>query len=147
MSDNTKIIRGQAWISGDSLVQDIITLTPNGTSATSTESTEILISNIWDDLTDSEQSQTCHYKTNGKGYFYWQVKMTSMEDDNIDVDVNIECPKPKQGLFPEPYNPANYGDNTYSKYWVTKLKTAQDNYENEYAIQRKEVIFNGCSYF
>ena len=146
MSD-TKTIKGQAWISGDSLVQDIITMTANGLSVTSTESTETLISNIWDDLTDQNPSDQYHYKTNGKGYFYWETMMTSMEDDDIEVKVNIECPKPKPTLFPEPYNPEDYTDEKkYSKYWVTKLKTAQENYENEYAIQRKEVIFNGCSY-
>jgi hypothetical protein len=134
-----KIIKGQAWISGDSLVQDQILLTDTGKSS---ENTVELIANIWDDLTKASGNE---YKTNNKGYFFWEVEMTSMEDDNVTVKVNIECPKPKPGLFQEPYDPDSV-DSSYAKYWVAKMKTAQENYENEYAIQRKEVVFNGCTY-
>lgn len=144
MSDtNTKTILGQAWIfhnnGTDSLVQDQILVTTKGMS----ENTVVLIPNIWNDLTDEEPSAQYHYKTNKKGYFYWEVEMTSMEDDDIKVKVNIECPKPKPGLFQEPYDPDSYNNDTYSKYWVAKMKTAKENYENEYAIQRKEVVFKG----
>ena len=134
-----KIIKGQAWVSGDSLVQDQILLTENGKSS---ENTVVLIANIWDDLTKASGNE---YKTNNKGYFFWEVEMTSMENDDIIVKVNIECPKPKQGLFQEPYDPESV-DSSYAKYWVGKMKTAQENYENEYAIQRKEVVFDGCTY-
>lgn len=134
-----KIIKGQAWISGDSLVQDQILLTDTGKSS---ENTVELIANIWDDLTKASGNE---YKTNNKGYFFWEVEMTSMEDDDVTVKVNIECPKPKPGLFQEPYDPDSV-DSSYAKYWVAKMKTAQENYENEYAIQRKEVVFNGCTY-
>ena len=134
-----KIIKGQAWVSGYSLVQDQILLTENGKSS---ENTVVLIANIWDDLTKASGNE---YKTNNKGYFFWEVEMTSMENDDIIVKVNIECPKPKQGLFQEPYDPDSV-DSSYAKYWVGKMKTAQENYENEYAIQRKEVVFDGCTY-
>lgn len=134
-----KIIKGQAWISGDSLVQDQILLTSDGKSS---ENTVTLIANIWDDLTKASGNE---YKTNGKGYFFWEVEMTSMEDDDTIVTINIECPKPKPGLFQEPYDPESV-DSSYAKYWVAKMKTAQENYENEYAIQRKEVVFKGTTY-
>lgn len=143
MSDNanSKTILGQAWVFKDSLLQDQIEVTTNGMF----EKTVTLIENIWDDLTDESPSDNYHYKTNGKGYFYWEVKMTSLEDDDIEVSVFIECPRPKPGLFPEPYDPSDYDENSkpYSNYWVTKLQIAQKNYENEYAIQRKEVTFKG----
>lgn len=133
-----KIIKGQAWIYENSLVQDQTLITTNGTS----ENTVVLIENIWDDLTKASGNQ---YKTNNKGYFYWEVDMTSMEDDDVEVKVNVECPKPKPGLFQEPYDPDSV-DSSYAKYWVGKMKTAQENYDNEYAIQRKEVVFTGSTY-
>lgn len=137
MADETKTILGQAWISGDSLVQDQILVTTNGMS----ENTVVILQDIWSDLTSNNGT----YKTNDKGYFYWEVNMTSMEDDDITVKVNIECPKPKPGLFQEPYDPESV-DGKYAKYWVGKMKIAQENYNNEYAIQRKEVTLKGLNY-
>ena len=55
-----KIIKGQAWISGNSLVQDQILLTDNGKSS---ENTVTLIDDIWDDLTKASGNK---YKTNDK---------------------------------------------------------------------------------
>lgn len=139
MANETKIIKGQAWISGDSLVQDQILITSDGKSS---ENTIVLIADIWSDLTAASGNQ---YKTNNKGYFYWETEMTSLEDDDAMVTINVECPKPKPGLFQEPYDPESV-DSSYAKYWVQKMKTAQENYENEYAIQRKEVVFKGTTY-
>ena len=34
----------------------------------------------------------------------------------------------------------------YAKYWITKLDKIMKDAENEYAIQRKEVIFDGVTY-
>lgn len=148
---NTHTIYGQAWISGNSLVQDIITLTLNGTSATSTESTETVVEDIWEDLTTL--TDTHEYKTNGKGYFYWEVEMTSLEDDNETVKVNIECPKPNVDINPF-WKTTEIDDswaaeeiaNNYAKYWLVKLDKIMKDAENEYAIQRKEVIFPGSTY-
>ena len=71
--------------------------------------------------------------------------MTDTEDDNVEIVVKFECPKPKEGLFKEPYNPKEQiGE--YAKYWVTRLKTTVDNYELKSTVQRKEVIFPGTTY-
>ena len=143
---DTKLIKGQAWISGSSLVQDQILITTVGTS----ENTVVLISNIWEDLTTLSDSH--EYKTNNRGYFFWEVEMTSMEDDDTVVKVNIECPKPDVNIDPfrnpEPDNQwtAEEISGNYAKYWVTKLAKIMEDAENEYAIQRKEVIFKGCEY-
>lgn len=144
--EENKTIFGQAWIFGNSLVQDQIFVTTNGMS----EGTAVLISNIWEDLTSEEGSH--QYKTNKKGYFYWEVEMTSMDDDSITVKVNIECPKPDITLEefrdPEPdseWTASEIAEN-YKKYWIVKLAKIKKDAENEYAIQRKEVIFKGNTY-
>lgn len=147
MADTTKTIKGQAWISGNSLVQDQILLTTGGKSS---ENTIVIIQNIWEDLTEMSDSHI--YKTNNKGYFFWEVEMTSMEDDNTNVTVNIECPKPNISVAPfnnpEPDSQwtADEISGNYAKYWVSKLAEIIKNAENEYAIQRKEVIFEGLTY-
>jgi hypothetical protein len=60
---DTKIIKGQAWISGNSLVQDQIMIIPG---VDSVSNVVCLIEDIWEDLSSSSGQ----YKTNGKGYFY-----------------------------------------------------------------------------
>lgn len=135
--NESRIIKGHAWIQGDKLVQEQILITPGSASSTNVVA---LIEDIWEDLTSAGT-----YKTNGRGYFYWEYKMTDTEDDNVEIVVKFECPKPKEGLFQEPYNPETQtGD--YSKYWVERLKTAMDNYELKSTVQRKEVIFPGTTY-
>lgn len=141
-----KIIKGQAWISGVSLVQDQILITTKGTS----ENTVVLVPNIWTDLTTFSDSH--EYKTNKNGYFFWEVEMTSMEDDDTIVKINIECPKPDVNIDPfrnpEPDNGWSSSEiaENYAKYWVAKLSKIMENAENEYAIQRKEVVFEGMTY-
>ena len=144
-----KIIYGQAWISDNSLIQDIITITENGSSAISTESTETIVENIWTDLTDLTDGHT--YETNNKGYFYWKVNMTSLDNDDERVEVYVECPRPDVNIDPfrdpqpDDWTPEEIASN-YAKYWITKLAKIMKQAENEYAIQRKEVIFHGGSY-
>ena len=146
MADESKTIKGQAWISGNSLVQDQILIM----SGKSGESTVVLIPDIWADLTELTDSH--QYKTNSKGYFYWEVNMTSMEDDNTEVKINVECPKPNINIdpFKNPEPDENWTESevagNYAKYWVTKLDKIMKDAENEYAIQRKEVVFSGTSY-
>lgn len=147
MADTTTIL-GQAWIYGNSLVQDQILITSDGKSS---ENTVPIIENIWEDLTSLSDSH--EYKTNKKGYFFWEVNMTSLEDDHETVKVNIECPKPDIdtiNLFknPEPnenWTPEEISEN-YAKYWITKLAKIIKDAENEYTIQRKEVVFKGTEY-
>lgn len=133
----SRIVKGQAWIQGDKLVQEQILITPGSVSLTNVVA---LIENIWEDLIG-----TGTYKTNGRGYFYWEYKMTDTEDDNVEMVVKFECPKPKEGLFQEPYDPSKCSGE-YSKYWVGRLKTAVDNFELKSTVQRKEVIFPGTTY-
>ena len=133
----SRIVKGQAWIQGDKLVQEQILITPGSVSSTNVVA---LIENIWEDLIG-----TGTYKTNGRGYFYWEYKITDTEDDNVEMVVKFECPKPKEGLFQEPYDPSKCSGE-YSKYWVGRLKTAVDNFELKSTVQRKEVIFPGTTY-
>lgn len=135
---DSKTIKGEVWIQGSSLVQEQILLVPGSASSTNVIS---LIDDIWADLETGGGT----YKTNGKGYFWWEVKMTDTETEDSEVTVKFECPKPKEGLFSEPYDP-DKADGEYAKYWVGRLKTATENYEYKAAIQKKEVVFPGTSY-
>jgi hypothetical protein len=134
----SKLIKGQAWITPEGkLLQEQTLITSAGTSSNVVS----LIDNIWDDLTKEGT-----YKYNEKKtYFYWEYKMTSIEDDNTEVTVMIECPKPKEGLFEEPYDPSKV-KGEYAKYWVGKLKTTAENYAARCTIQPREVVFPGTEY-
>lgn len=135
---DTKIIKGQAWIEGNNLVQEQITFTATGHDSCETV---ILVENIWDDLTKENHL----YKVGKPGYYYWDYKMTDTEDDTIEKDIMFECPKPKFDLFSEPYDPETV-NGEYAKYWVQKLKTTQENMDKCSSIQRKEILFAGTSY-
>ena len=139
---NTKLIKGQAWIQGDSLVQEQLLITPGKPVL---QNVVPLIENIWDNLTTESDSSVYGYKYNGKKYFYWEVKMTDTSDDMVEVTVKIECPKPKVDLFSEPYDPEKV-TGAYAKYWVGQLKTADENNKASFAIQRKVVTFPGDTY-
>ena len=142
----SKTIKGQAWINNvvthdehgneiikSSLVQDQILVVPG---VDSFSNTVCLVDDIWEDLT----SASGQYKTNGKGYFYWEYQQTLMDDPDLEVTIKYECPRPKEGLFEEPYDPESV-EGDYAKYWVEKFKIATENYEYKIAIQKKEVIF------
>lgn len=148
---NSKTIYGQAWIlrdpnpenPKDSLVQEQL-LIVKGSSIVS-ENTVVLIEDIWDNLLNPTEGGEYAYKSNGKKFFYWEVNMTDVNDDSIVHKVKIECPAPKEGLFEEPYD-LDKVEGDYAKYWVNKLKTAKDNVEASFAIQRKSVTFPGSTY-
>lgn len=131
-----KTIYGQAWICGDSLVQDQIMVVPE---VDSFSNTVVLIQNIWDDLT----SASGQYKTNGNGYFYWEYTQTLIDNPDVEVTVNFECPKPKPGLFSEPYDPTN-ARGEWEKFWLTKYKTASD---NPLSIQKRVIRFPEDEYY
>jgi len=136
-----KTIKGQAWIEGEDLVQEQVMLIPGKAAITNVVA---IISNIWDDLTSA--SGTYHTGVKKAGYFYWEVTMTDSENDEVEITVPFECPRPKEGLFTAPYDPeAVEGD--YAKYWVQRMKEASENYEKAYAIQRKEILLKGTEYF
>lgn len=134
----SKIIKGQAFIIENALVQEQILLTPGQASTTNIVE---LIKNIWDDLKTKGT-----YKSNKKkNYFYWEYEMTDTENEDSVIKVKMECPQPKEGLFEEPYDPETV-EGDYAKYWVKKLKESTENYEYKAAIQKKEIVFPGTRY-
>ena len=137
----SKTIKGQAWIMGNKLLQDQTLILSNGETSNNTVA---LVEDIWKDLTSDNGT----YKYNGKSYFYWTYKMTSMEDDSVEVEVMIECPRPKDGMWGEgPFDQelaTAKGD--WAKYWLKKFKTAYDNAVNSQTIQPKEILFPGTKY-
>ena len=97
MSENNDIIKGQAWISGDKLLQDQIVFLND----IPTENTVVLISNIWDNLFENGDNNYI-VKSNKKGYFYWEVPVTPIDNDNVgqlNEKMLIECPKPREDQF------------------------------------------------
>ena len=139
----TKLIKGQAWIQGNSLVQEQLLIIPGSTAIA--ENVVILIEDIWDNLTKEAGNSEYGYKTNGKKYFYWEIKQTSIDDDSIEVTVKIECPAPKEGLFEEPYDTSKV-EGAYAKYWIEKFRIADENNKSSFAIQRKSVTFPGSTF-
>lgn len=138
MMSDEKIIKGNVWIQGNSLVQEQLLILPKKDIITNVVT---LIEDIWKDLTTEGT-----YKYNQKKtYFYWEYQETSHEDDMVEITSKFECPRPKEGLFKEPYDPESV-TGEYAKHWVGILKNAQENYENKIAIQKKEVTFKGSSY-
>ena len=138
----SKTIKGQAWIERcpglrDALVQEQFLVVPG--QAISRNVIEI-IPDIWEDLKGEGT-----YKWNNKKYFYWEYKMTDTENDDVEVTVKFECPRPKEGFFKDTDTEETVqGD--YSKYWIKKYKTAEENYEYKAAIQKKEIVFPPTQY-
>ena len=127
----TRTCYGQAYILEDQLVQETITFTDSGDSF---NGTNVIIENIWEDLLANSHQ----YKKSGKKYFYWEYTQTNDEDN--DITVKFEAPKPKSGLFGENPSVDDY-DGEYPKYQVAKIIESIENYENKIAIQKKEIIF------
>ena len=135
-----KVIKGQAWIDNNSLVQEQIMVIPGRSAITNVVA---LIEDIWEDLTSASGT----YKSGSKpGYFYWEYEMTDTENDEVTKTIYYECPRPKVDLFTEPYDPETV-EGDYAKYWVERMRVASENYEKAYAIQRKEILLKGTSYF
>lgn len=133
----TKIIKGQAWIQGDKLLQNQELITETGTSS----NVVALIDNIWDDLLDEKGK----YKYNAKKtFFYWEYQQTDLDGES-EVTVMIGCPKPKEGLFREPYDPSST-NSEWAKYWLTKYKETAENFERTGTIQPKKIIFPETEY-
>lgn len=136
---DSKVIKGQAYIVGDSLVQDQTLFLASGAVS---ENQIVLISNIWDDL----KSDKGTYKYNDKKtYFYWEYKQTDPTNDDLEITVKIECPSPKEGLFDPPYTqykPVGEWEN----YWIPRLTKIAERYEHEYALQKKEITFPESRY-
>ena len=134
----TKTIYGQAFISGDSLVQDVVFFVND----TQSESTVEVVKNIWEDLT----SLTGKYKTNKKGFFYWEGEMTDIEDTDKKIKVKVECPKPDPKFFDYDFT-EKPDDSDWTKYWKNKMKSVQDViYNSTNGLQQKEVNLPGTKY-
>ena len=134
----TKTIYGQAFISGNSLVQDVVFFVND----TQSESTVEIINNIWEDL----KSASGKYKTNKKGYWYWEVDMTDLEDPDKTVKVKVDCPKPDPSFFDYNFE-EDPGDSDWVKFWKGKMKSIQNNiFNSTNGLQQKEVNLPGTKY-
>lgn len=147
-----KTIKGQAWINTEknsdgttkcSLVQDqVVIISGQG----SYSKTEILVDDIVKDLTSANGK----YKTNDRGYFYWEYKMTDSENDDVELTLKFDCPRPFDNMFIKEDTgeviPISEAEGAYAEYWVPRLHTAFENYEKQIAIQRKEITFAGTTY-
>lgn len=170
MADTLDIL-GQAWIYENSkwndetkkfepgnlnLIQEKITMKAGKDCGTTTVT---LIDNIWDNVF---LGGTLPVKTNGKGYFYWEYKMTDTASDSNDlITIKYECPKPtyeiarlyvgkptKSGAdIKNPATPFTWditkAKTEYAKYWTNKFIEAENNYNYHAAIQKKEITFAG----
>ena len=107
--NDVKYIKGQAWIAKDestgkeSLVQDQIMVVPGVDSVSCVIA---LVDDIWADLLSASGT----YKTNDKGYFYWEYTQTLVDNPDLEITVNFECPKPKDGLFINPDTEEHHSD-------------------------------------
>ena len=148
MSEDNNVIKGQAWISNDKLLQDQI-IEINGVL---TENTVVLIPDIWDNLFNNGDSNYS-VKSNKKGYFYWEVEVTPIDNDNIgqlNEKMFIECPKPREDQF-DRLNEVQVEEGedvseNWAKYWKKRFDITMENAENKMTIQRKEVVFGGSNY-
>lgn len=118
---------GQAWISGDSLVQEVISFNEGGSRDAMT-TTEVIVENIWNSLLDEvgiepvddtagidqpyDPINAKYYvkyqdQAKTKPYFYWKVKQTPVEEGASTIWIAYMCPEPKPGLFIPPYDLLN----------------------------------------
>lgn len=149
MANTTKTIKGQAAIISDALVQDQILLyTLDGKTIKSTQGMVTLIPNIWDDL----KSKTGEVKTNGRGYWYWEVSITDTSGERSDITVFFECPAPEVEMFLTE-DGKNYdftekeADSDWTKYWKKRMKLATDSlFNSENAVINKEAVLKGANY-
>lgn len=146
MSDS-RTIKGQAWVSGNELLQDQIVFLNN----IPTENTVVLIPNIWENLMKGGAEGEPKAETNGKGYFYWKLEINSIDDDSEMVSFFVECPKPRVEDFENSEEcikalEENSTKSEWAKYWYERYNTAMENGKEKMTIQRKEVVFGGSSY-
>jgi hypothetical protein len=134
-----RTIKGQAWVSGNKLLQDQIIIYEGGKSS---ENTVILIPDIWTNLMEGDDTDYPVKEGNRKGYFYWEVEMNSIDDDSEVVKVFIECPKPRTEDFENLEN----CNTEWAKYWNERYNVAMENAEKKMTIQRKEIVFPGTNY-
>lgn len=139
----TTTIYGQAFITDDALVQDMIFLIDlGGGKVQKSENTVEIVSDIWEDL----KSTTGEAKTDGKGFWYWEVTQTNMQETDKTVTVKYPCPKPTPSTFDNDLE-IKTGDSDWTKYWKEKMTTALNSpYNSTNALQQKEVTLKGTKY-
>ena len=137
----SKTVYGQAFIQNDSLVQETITFEEGHSDCIN--GTRVIVENIWDDLMSGPEA--LYRYNNEKTYFYWPYTITSLDNDDVTLTVNYNCPQPKEGLLTPDMEESEL-NSEWAKYWLAKIKTANENAENSLAIQRKEVTFPGTTY-
>lgn len=143
-AEEKKTIYGDCFISNnqdgtESLVQyQTLVSIINGKTIIS-DNTVVLVKDLWGDLL-SEGT----YKTNGKGYFYYEVTRTSIESDDITIKEKFECPKPEERFQDQIANGEFSG--SYADYWKEKINTARANYEKEAVILKNEIVLKGTEY-
>lgn len=132
-------IKGTAWISGKQVVQSQTLILDNGETS---ENVVAIIDDIWEDLMATDHQ----YKWNNKKYFYWEYDVTDPDDVTGAslIKMQLECPLPKSDLFTEPYTDTYEGE--WPNYWVTKFKTAYDNYQFKSTVQKKEIVIKDSQY-
>lgn len=137
-----KILYGDVFITKtstevESLVQYQTALyTVNGKTLMS-DNTIILIDDIWKDLLSDNGTYKSNYN---KGWFFWEYKKTSLDNDDVTIMEKFECPKPKEMYYDRLVDGEYTGE--YANYWKERIKLARDNYEKEIAILKKEIILD-----
>src|SRR5574344_1205659 len=119
-----EIVKGQAYletIDGVTSLIQINTIFPD--TGDSYNTTNVIVSNIWDDL----MLATGHLykKEDGKNYFYWEYTETNLSDSSY-ITAKFDCPKPK--FWDVDWMTNVYLTDTtsdWANYW--KAKTDEDN--------------------
>lgn len=146
---DTKIVKGQAFVSGKSLVQDQIFMVvlPNG-RANSSVNHLILINDIFEEL---QKDNTEYVPTQLKGdTWYWDIEVTDIETEK-QVKQRVIIPRPTMQDFWDEEK-GNYdldpeNGTEWAKYWKGKIKAYVDSpYNNVNALSPVEVTFPGTKY-
>ena len=121
-----------------SLVQETITFVENKKKVIEFPETNVIIEDIWEDL----KSTSGKWAWNEKKYFYWEVEVTSLEDET--VKVKIEAPVPTREVFTNEDGNVDFeildGDSSWTKYWKKEMEKAESNYQVESKITEDRAI-------
>jgi hypothetical protein len=145
MAVQTRTIKGQPLVMGDSLVQDqILLVTTDGKTVRQATGMAVLIENIWEDL----QNPAGTWKRR-KNEFYWIVERTDMMDEGSSdpmIKQHVSAPRPNPELFGFDFQESE-NDSDWTKYWKEKFRqTEASPYNGVNAVFRKEVILPGTKY-
>ena len=145
MAIQTRTIKGQPLVVGNSLVQDqILLVTTDGKTVRSATGQYVILENIWDDLCSASGT----WKRR-KNHFYWLVERSETTDDNgsdSTIKQAVDCPKPAPELFDFDFT-EKPGDSEWTKYWKEKFRETENSpYNSVNATYRKEVILPGTKY-